>query len=463
MALLDSFYGDTPSYLGGLLGEDELRRLQGQAQSQSNLGLATALLRAGAPSRTPGGGALAIAEGLQMGQDTYRKALNQGLQEKMQGLQVNELIRKQQESEAVRRFLPQLIQPGAAELNFSGAPEEISQYFQTPGQGVLPMQQAPSTINRDALQRLALAAPEQFARIAPSLKAMHPEYKEAGGMLYEIPAYGGAPTAVGGSGKISYQDLGNVVVALDASGKEVGRMPKGSVPSDKISYQDLGNVVVALDASGKEVGRMAKGSAPSGPTSLQTIETENGFATFNPKTGQISPLLAGGQPVKGKGAGNLTEGQGSSVAYGMRMAQADAVLKPIEAQGLKDTVFIRAGVSGTLGAVPLIGEALAKGSDNIFNTLPSVLGGLNERQQQTIQARVNFITAVLRKESGASISPTEFATAEKNYFPAPGDSEKVVKQKQQAREMSINAMKIQAGPGAKFIQPQGQGEWEVVK
>jgi hypothetical protein len=201
MALLDSFYGDTPSYLGGLLGEDELRRLQGQAQSQSNLGMATALLRAGAPSRTPGGGALAIAEGLQMGQDTYRKALNQGLQEKMQGLQVNELIRKQQESEAVRRFLPQLIQPGAAELNFSGAPEQISQYFQTPGQGVLPMQQAPSTINRDALQRLALAAPEQFARIAPSLKAMQPEYKEAGGMLYEIPTYGGTPTVVGGKPK----------------------------------------------------------------------------------------------------------------------------------------------------------------------------------------------------------------------------------------------------------------------
>jgi hypothetical protein len=201
MALLDSFYGDTPSYLGGLLGEDELRRLQGQAQSQSNLGMATALLRAGAPSRTPGGGALAIAEGLQMGQDTYRKALNQGLQEKMQGLQVNELIRKQQEAEQVRRFLPQLMQPGAMQLNFSGDPQQISDYFATPGQGVLPMQQGPSTINRDALQRLALAAPDQFSRIAPSLKAMQPEYKEAGGMLYELPAYGGVPTVVGGKAK----------------------------------------------------------------------------------------------------------------------------------------------------------------------------------------------------------------------------------------------------------------------
>jgi hypothetical protein len=198
MALLDSFFGDTPSYYGGLLGEDELRRLQGQASSQGQMTLANALLRAGAPSRTPGGGALAISEGLQMGQQAYKQALNQGLQEKMQGLQVQDMIRKQQEAEQVRRFLPQLMQPGQMTQNWSGAPEQIGNYFQT---GEIPMQQGPSTINRDALQRLAVAAPEQFAKIAPGLKAMQPEYKEAGGMLYEIPAYSGTPTVVGGKPK----------------------------------------------------------------------------------------------------------------------------------------------------------------------------------------------------------------------------------------------------------------------
>jgi len=198
MALLDSLFGETPSYYGGLLGEDELKRLQGQASNQSQMTLANALLRAGAPSRTPGGGALAISEGLQMGQQAYKQALAQGLQEKMQGLQVQDMIRKQQEAEAVRKFLPQLMQPGQMTQNWSGAPEQIGNYFQT---GEIPMQQGPSTINRDALQRLAVAAPEQFARIAPGLKAMQPEYKEAGGMLYEIPTYGGAPTVVGGKPK----------------------------------------------------------------------------------------------------------------------------------------------------------------------------------------------------------------------------------------------------------------------
>jgi hypothetical protein len=407
MALLD-FYGETPSYLGGLLGSDELKKLQETAQGQANLNIASALLQAGAPSRTPGGGALAIAQGLQQGQQAYKQALNQGLQEKMTAMQVGELMRKQQEAEAVRRFLPNLIQPGAVEQNWSGAPEQIGQYFQT---GQIPTQQAPSTINKEALQRLALVSPETYAKYKP-------EYKEVNGQLVEISPLTGISTVAG---------------------------------SQKLTYQDLGNVVVALDASGKEVGRMAKGATPSGPVSLQTVETDQGIMQFNPRTGAISPVMAGGKPVMGKGAGNLTEGQGNATAYGMRMAQADAILKPLENVGLKDTGKIRAGVSGTLGATPLIGDALARGSDNIFNTLPTILGGLNEDQQKTVQARVNFITAILRKESGASISPTEFATAEKVYFPAPGDEPSIVKQKQDAREMAIKAMKVQAGPGAKLI------------
>jgi len=84
--------------------------------------------------------------------------------------------------------------------------------------------------------------------------------------------------------------------------------------------------------------------------------------------------------------------------------------------------------------------------------LPSILGGMSPEQQQVVNGRINFITAVLRKESGAAISPGEFVTAEKLYFPKPGDDVTVIKQKQRARELAIKAMEIQAGPGAKSIQ-----------
>jgi hypothetical protein len=62
----------------------------------------------------------------------------------------------------------------------------------------------------------------------------------------------------------------------------------------------------------------------------------------------------------------------------------------------------------------------------------------------------------LRQESGASISPSEFANEERKYFPQVGDTADVLKQKQNARELAIRAMNIQAGPqGARNIAPQG--------
>jgi hypothetical protein len=55
------------------------------------------------------------------------------------------------------------------------------------------------------------------------------------------------------------------------------------------------------------------------------------------------------------------------------------------------------------------------------------------------QAKNNFATAVLRRESGASIAPTEFATLEKTYFPMPGDDEQVLQQKEELRNTVINS------------------------
>jgi hypothetical protein len=102
-----------------------------------------------------------------------------------------------------------------------------------------------------------------------------------------------------------------------------------------------------------------------------------------------------------------------------------------------------------LGLVPFIGDKLEDASGSIFNTLPQVLGGLSPEQQQVAQARINFITAVLRKESGAAIGKDEFVTAEKNYFPKPGDDAATIAQKQAARKTAIRAMEIQAGPGSR--------------
>ena len=59
-------------------------------------------------------------------------------------------------------------------------------------------------------------------------------------------------------------------------------------------------------------------------------------------------------------------------------------------------------------------------------------------RQSFEQAEKNFVTAVLRRESGASIAPTEFATARDIYFPKPGDTKSTVEQKAMTRNTVIN-------------------------
>jgi hypothetical protein len=78
-------------------------------------------------------------------------------------------------------------------------------------------------------------------------------------------------------------------------------------------------------------------------------------------------------------------------------------------------------------------------------TLPGFLGGTNEAQQQVNQAKSNFITAVLRKESGAVISDSEFDREDKKYFPQINDSEKVIKQKENARKLKELLRKQELG------------------
>lgn len=69
--------------------------------------------------------------------------------------------------------------------------------------------------------------------------------------------------------------------------------------------------------------------------------------------------------------------------------------------------------------------------------------------QKYKQAASNFITALLRQESGAAISKTEFDRYDREYMPQPGDSKEVLAQKAEARRVAIEGMKKGAGPGYK--------------
>ena len=79
--------------------------------------------------------------------------------------------------------------------------------------------------------------------------------------------------------------------------------------------------------------------------------------------------------------------------------------------------------------------------------LPNYL--TDENYKKASQAQRNFINAVLRRESGAVISPEEFANAREQYFPQPGDTPEVIAQKAQNRKTVIEGFSREAGPAYK--------------
>jgi hypothetical protein len=66
--------------------------------------------------------------------------------------------------------------------------------------------------------------------------------------------------------------------------------------------------------------------------------------------------------------------------------------------------------------------------------------------KQEEQAERNFVNAILRRESGAAISDSEFDSARKQYFAQPGDDAKTLAQKAQNRRTASAALRAESGP-----------------
>jgi hypothetical protein len=202
------------------------------------------------------------------------------------------------------------------------------------------------------------------------------------------------------------------------------------------------------------------------PTAGQVVERDDGTFLVDTRTGQARPVMGqGGQPLQGGGK-PLTEAQGNSVAFGARAIEANRIVTELEKAGTTNTGIVRGAIGGTVGMTPFVGEKMQQAVQSTMNVLPTFAGGPNEMQQQTDQGRRNFISAVLRKESGAAIPPDEYANEEKKYFPQVGDGPKVIKQKQEARNLAIESLKAQAGPSGvrqiNQITGQTQGGGNVV-
>lgn len=144
----------------------------------------------------------------------------------------------------------------------------------------------------------------------------------------------------------------------------------------------------------------------------------------------VSPVVGtDGKPVQGKDSGAnkpLNDTQAKALLFGKRMEAADSIITQLDGKYSPGALDAKASAERT----PLVGGLVGAGA----NTM------LSEADQKAEQAQRDFINAVLRRESGAAISPGEFDSARKQYFPQVGDSAAVKAQKKANRKLATDGL-----------------------
>jgi hypothetical protein len=183
---------------------------------------------------------------------------------------------------------------------------------------------------------------------------------------------------------------------------------------------------------------------------LTPLDTANGPVVVNNRTGAAQSVTMGGAPLPPKN-GTMNDSQSKANLFGTRAAEADRILEDMSQQGVDRPSTVK----GIAEAVPYVGDALGTmvNAASGLNKVPGVgqltsLVTPSPKQQQVEQAQRDFVNAVLRRESGAAIAPSEFDNAKKQYFPAIGDSPEVIAQKAANRRLAVQG--IQAEVPAAF-------------
>jgi hypothetical protein len=184
-----------------------------------------------------------------------------------------------------------------------------------------------------------------------------------------------------------------------------------------------------------------KAETSAGPTPTDDMREYNLYVEQAEAAGQAPvPFLEYQTQLRKSGATTIdfNQNQGNAAGYADRMVNADAIISdPKVAQAMMDLQQMATDVGTPLG----LGNFL-----------------VTPEYQQADQAMRDFINAILRKESGATIRDEEFASARKQYFPLPGDSEAVIKQKADNRRIAIEGVMRSAGPSytAPSLSPGGE-------
>lgn len=168
----------------------------------------------------------------------------------------------------------------------------------------------------------------------------------------------------------------------------------------------------------------------------QVVQTENGPMLLDARTGQATPIMAGGVPIKGASSSKMTEDQGKATGW---LVQAENAFKNMQASGFdaegNPKSAAKPGYADAIATIPFGGAAVG----NSMRT---------PERQKFVQAASSLSESLLRAATGAGVNRDEAKQKIEELTPQWGEDDTTTKQKMAAIPLYIESLKVRAGPGA---------------
>ena len=408
MANLLDLFGVVPKAYGGLLDEEELRRLKSQSQQNALMTAASALLQAGAPSKTPTNTGLALLQGLQQGRQGFQESMGGGLKEMLTIQQLQEAKAAKERAKQVEELLPQLFgQQAIGAESVSASPMSVS------GLGALKAYQPTSIAGTQIGADMSVAPGMEVTGTAADVlgRFNRPEAQMSVPVMGQVPVDQalqkllkiGGPEAL--KGIEAYSTL-----------RDVG----------KPEYLTAGNTVLQKNPEG---GLSVAYQAKEKPD--YTSDYKNYLESVS--QGYTGSFMDYQTSLKRAGATNInmpSEGERKGSMFQQSMQNATGVINslPIDMSSkTNQAAFSAAGGVGNVAVPPAI--------------------------QQYRQAADQWSEAYLRVKTGAAATPGEVELNNRTFFPVFGDSKATIEQKARMRAQAEKDMGIIAGRAEKPAPP----------
>lgn len=392
-------------------------------RTQGMLQAAAAMMQAGGPSRTPINFGQTLGQGLSAGLQGYQgqqqfmaqKKQNE-LQTKAAEMEIQAMAQQQRDAATTRNVLSQFYgQQGGQQSNWRPPMKSPTYGISEAGATKTPVWQQLQSLG----EKFASAGQPDQAKAyftlaeqkKPKLKEQRPVMVNGAVQLLNIYDDGTeALSTYAPADKLDIRSTGDKVQAFDP----YTGLPKGQgtpvMPSpDSVATNQLGRDRLTFDQQQAALPKFTNGMFVTPPSAT------------NPQGSAVRPPGIAGQ---------MNDTQANANIFATRANEANRLITGLEGQYSPLAVSAKGAMPGFLSGVANM--------------------AISPESQKAEQAQRDFINAVLRKESGAAISESEFDNARKQYFPQVGDGPEVIEQKYQNRLLEIQGLKAAVGPGASF-------------